>query len=39
KEIIQGIKNVIDNWLYSNEKIYEQAIQQELEALCPDKIG
>ncbi|CAG8698708.1 5107_t:CDS:2, partial [Cetraspora pellucida] len=39
KGMIQGIKNAIDNWLYLNEKIYEQAIRQELEALCPDKIA
>ncbi|CAG8758088.1 2415_t:CDS:2, partial [Cetraspora pellucida] len=36
---IQGIKNVIDNWLYPNDKIYEQAIQQELETLCPNRMG
>ncbi|CAG8775742.1 4472_t:CDS:2, partial [Racocetra fulgida] len=28
-----------DNWLYPNDKIYEQAIRQELETLCPDKMG
>ncbi|CAG8506170.1 9962_t:CDS:2 [Cetraspora pellucida] len=39
KEAIQGIKNAIDNWLYSNDKIYEQAIRQEFETLCPDRIG
>ncbi|CAG8726306.1 11801_t:CDS:2, partial [Cetraspora pellucida] len=39
KGMIQGIKNAIDNWLYPNKKIYEQAIRQELEALCPNKMG
>ncbi|RIB30291.1 hypothetical protein C2G38_2054213, partial [Gigaspora rosea] len=34
----QGIKNAIDNWLYPNEKIYEQTIQKELENFCPDKM-
>ncbi|CAG8646097.1 2705_t:CDS:2, partial [Racocetra fulgida] len=32
------IKNAIDNWLYPNDKIYEQAIRKELETLCPDKM-
>ncbi|CAG8623253.1 21857_t:CDS:2 [Dentiscutata erythropus] len=35
---VQGIKNVIDNWLYPNNKIYKQAIRKELEALCLDKM-
>ncbi|CAG8447987.1 28912_t:CDS:2 [Dentiscutata erythropus] len=39
KATVQGIKNAIDNWLYPNDKIYEQAIQKELEALCPNKMG
>ncbi|CAG8651098.1 8882_t:CDS:2, partial [Racocetra persica] len=39
KGIIQGIKSAIDNWLYPNDKIYTQAIQKELEALFPDKMG
>ncbi|CAG8575392.1 11414_t:CDS:2 [Dentiscutata erythropus] len=36
--MIQDIKNAIDNWLYLNDKIYEQAIRKELEALCLDKM-
>ncbi|CAG8706901.1 1007_t:CDS:2, partial [Scutellospora calospora] len=39
KEVVQGIKNVIDNWLYPNDKIYKQAIRKELEALCPNKMS
>ncbi|CAG8728190.1 4768_t:CDS:2, partial [Cetraspora pellucida] len=39
KGAIQGIKNAIDNWLYPNDKIYEQAIRQELETLCSDRMG
>ncbi|CAG8724743.1 2514_t:CDS:2, partial [Dentiscutata erythropus] len=27
-----------DNWLYSNERIYEESIHKELEEFCPDKI-
>ncbi|RIB06155.1 hypothetical protein C2G38_2047013 [Gigaspora rosea] len=38
KGMTQGIKNAIDNWLYPNEKIYEQTIQKELENFCPDKM-
>ncbi|CAG8535960.1 7392_t:CDS:2, partial [Racocetra fulgida] len=28
----------IDNWLYPNDKIYEEYIRKELEDLCPDKM-
>ncbi|CAG8786473.1 26215_t:CDS:2, partial [Dentiscutata erythropus] len=34
----QDIKFSIDNWLYSNERIYEESIHKELEEFCPDKI-
>ncbi|CAG8748060.1 16837_t:CDS:2, partial [Cetraspora pellucida] len=33
KGAIKGIKKAIDNWLYPNNKIYEQAIRKELEML------
>ncbi|CAG8796375.1 1911_t:CDS:2, partial [Racocetra fulgida] len=38
KGATQGIKIAVDNWLYSNDKIYEHAIKKELEALCPDRM-
>ncbi|RIB18104.1 hypothetical protein C2G38_2185541 [Gigaspora rosea] len=38
KGATRGIKIAIDNWLYPNDKIYEQAIKKELEVLCPDKM-
>ncbi|CAG8771527.1 901_t:CDS:2, partial [Gigaspora rosea] len=38
KGATRGIKIAVDNWLYPNDKIYEQAIKKELEALCPDKM-
>ncbi|CAG8763176.1 5050_t:CDS:2, partial [Cetraspora pellucida] len=38
KGATQGIKVAVDNWLYPNDRIYEQTIRKELEALCPNKI-
>ncbi|CAG8825770.1 8184_t:CDS:2, partial [Cetraspora pellucida] len=36
--VMQGIKVAVDNWLYPNDKVYEEAIRKELEILCPDKM-
>ncbi|CAG8524315.1 11295_t:CDS:2 [Racocetra persica] len=38
KRATQGIKFLVDNWLYSNDKIYEESIWKELEDLCLDKM-
>ncbi|CAG8743473.1 21538_t:CDS:2, partial [Cetraspora pellucida] len=38
KEATQDIKFSIDNWLYPNDKVYEESIQKELEDLCPNKM-
>ncbi|CAG8843618.1 7923_t:CDS:2, partial [Gigaspora margarita] len=38
KEAMQGIKVAIDNWLYPNNKAYEQAIRKELEAFYLDRM-
>ncbi|CAG8682375.1 22006_t:CDS:2 [Cetraspora pellucida] len=38
KRVTQGIKFSIDNWLYPNDKVYEESIYKELEELCPDKM-
>ncbi|CAG8784574.1 17726_t:CDS:1, partial [Cetraspora pellucida] len=38
KGVMQDIKAAVDNWLYPNDKVYEEAIQKELEILCPDKM-
>ncbi|CAG8474922.1 41042_t:CDS:10 [Gigaspora margarita] len=38
KGATQGIKIAVDNWLYSSDRIYEQAIQNEIVALCPGRM-
>ncbi|CAG8487693.1 20954_t:CDS:2 [Dentiscutata erythropus] len=38
KGATQGIRVAVDNWLYPNDKVYEQAIRKELEELCPDRM-
>ncbi|CAG8755869.1 22930_t:CDS:2, partial [Racocetra persica] len=36
--VTQGIKIAVDNWLYPNDRIYEQIIRKELEDLYPDRM-
>ncbi|CAG8714656.1 12678_t:CDS:2 [Cetraspora pellucida] len=38
KGATQGIRVVVDNWLYSSDKVYEQAIRKELDNLCPNRM-